>query len=66
MIISDRKDTLTNVRCLDLRTGEVRSVRLGLCEREEDVHFNADGKRVVVYRPSNSRSVLGSFVLYTL
>ena len=66
LIIPDSRGALTNIRCVDLRTGEVRRVHLGLCERLEDAHFSADGKRIVVYRPNNDLSVLSSFVIYNL
>ena len=66
MIIPDSEGTLTNIRCVDLHTGEVRSVRVGLCERLDDMHVSADGQRIVVYRPRMDKEFLGDFAIYDL
>lgn len=68
LIILDSRGTLANIRCLDLRTGEVRSMRLGLCEWVKNVFLSADGRRIVVHRPRSDSDCyhLGDFAVYTL
>ena len=62
-IILPRKN---GIRCVDLSTGEVRSVRVGLCERFCDVYFSADGRRMVAFRPRSGVHCLGDFSVYHL
>ena len=65
IVVIPSDDTLT-IRRVDLRTGEVRSVHLGLCERQLDVRVSADGRRVVAFRPRPDRRHPGDFVIYNL
>ena len=57
-----------DIRCLDVRTGEVSSVHIGLSELACGVHFARDGSRVVAVRKRDNRiaEYAGEYAVYEL
>ena len=57
---------LNTFRCVDLHTGEVRTLRLGPSENFAGVHISADSRRILAFRGSPGHGGTLQYVLYTL